>query len=80
MRAADLTEYERKILTVPDTQGGVTIGDVAHQMMAMSTGNHRMHAGAIRWWFVQLERPGLVKRLDEEKPVCWIKIDQPTNN
>ncbi|WP_175693959.1 hypothetical protein [Burkholderia ambifaria] len=71
---SDLTEYDRKILAVLDTDGGFTTTEVARRVEPTFGGSRHTHAGAIRSWLVQLERRGLVKRLDDEKPVCWVKV------
>ncbi|MCK4120406.1 hypothetical protein ACI2UK_24460 [Ralstonia nicotianae] len=75
MATHGLSEYDRKILAVLDTTGGYTTADVAKHVTPVFADNRRMHSAAVRSWLVQLERKGLVKRLDDLKPVCWVKVD-----
>lgn len=41
--------------------------------------NH-MHSAAARSWLLHLEHLGLVRRLDDEKPVCWQLAPPKENN
>ena len=68
----DLTDYERKVLAVLAADGGYTTGVVAERVSPMFGGNKRAHSSAVRSWLLGLERRGLVKRMDDEKPVCWM--------
>lgn len=69
-----LSEYDKKILDALDTVGGFTTGGVARRVTPKFGNNNRQHSGAIRSWLVNLEKNGLVKRMDNQKPVCWIKM------
>lgn len=67
----ELHDYHRKVLTVLDSDGGFTTGDIAKQVKPQFGHNARTHSGAVRSWLLQLETAGLVARLDDQKPVCW---------
>jgi len=75
---AALTEYEQRTLATLDTDGGFTTGDVAKRVQPMFGHSMRTHSAAVRQWLLGLERRGLVKRLDDEKPVCWVKVNAGT--
>jgi hypothetical protein len=72
--ADQLNEYERKILDALDTRGATLTGEVAKAVQPIFGINQRQHSGAIRSWLVGLEKKGLVRRLDDQKPVCWVKV------
>lgn len=76
MTTNELSDYDRKILIVLDTVGGYTTSDVADRVWPEFGGSRRTHSAAVRSWLLDLEKKGLVKRLDDEKPVCWVKVEQ----
>ncbi|WP_241299572.1 MULTISPECIES: hypothetical protein [Burkholderia cepacia complex] len=76
MATIELSEYDHKILIVLDTVGGYTTSDVADRVWPEFGGSRRTHSAAVRSWLLALEKKGLVKRLDDEKPVCWVKVEQ----
>ena len=57
-----------------DTRGATLTGEVAKAVQPPSGTNQRQHSGAIRSCLLGLEKKGLVRRLDDEKPICWVKI------
>lgn len=67
------TEYDKQILAALDTQGGFTTGQVAKKVLPRFGHNARTHSGAVRSCLEALERQGVVARLDEQKPMFWIK-------
>lgn len=67
-----------KILAVLDTDGGFTTGDVAKRVTPIFGHNKRTHSHAIRSWLCDLQKRGLVKTLDDQKPVCWVKCATPS--
>ena len=71
-----LSAYDKKILDVLDSAGAYTTADVAKRVTPQFGHNRRTHSGAVRSWLINLERKGLVKRLDDQKPVCWLKVAQ----
>lgn len=73
-----LHNQEREILAVLSTDGGFTTGDVAKKVPRMlSSVNARMHSAAIRQWLLKLEGDGRVKKMDDQKPVCWALTNPP---
>lgn len=66
-------DYRAKILAVLDTDGGFTTGQVARKVSPIFGVSQRQHSGAIRSWLLQLKADGLVRELDDQKPVCWVK-------
>lgn len=68
-----LSDYDKKILAVLDTDGGFATGDVAKKVMPQFGRSVHAHSGAVRRWLIVLEGKGLVRKLDNDKPVCWVK-------
>ena len=66
--------YFQQILDALDVVGGFTTGQIAKKVKPMFGTNNRQHSGAIRSWLIELERKGLVRRLDDKLPTCWIKV------
>ena len=66
-------EYKQKILSVLEGRGGFTTGDVARHVEPIFGHNKRTHSGAVRQWLLELKASGLVRELDSEKPVVWVK-------
>ncbi len=71
-----MSKYDHKILAALDTFGGYTTSDVAAKVQPQFGSNKRQHSGAVRLWLVDLERRGLVRKLDDQKPVCWVKTSE----
>lgn len=69
-----LTDYEQKVLAALSTDGGFLTGDVASRVMFVISPNSRKQSAAVRALLVGLERKGLVRRMDDQKPVCWVKV------
>lgn len=71
----DITETERKILTVLDERGGAKTGLVAKRVprSALNTNDPRRHTTTVRWFLLGLFGRGLVAHLDDQKPVCWVR-------
>ena len=68
-----MTDYERKVLAVLDQHGAMLTRDVAAEVRPMFGHNSRTHSAAVRCWLLSLEKQGLVRRLDNQKPVCWLR-------
>lgn len=68
-----LAEFETAILKVLDGQGGYTTGQVAERIDYQFGHNRRVHSAAVRTLLVGLEKRGVIKRLDDQKPDCWVK-------
>jgi hypothetical protein len=69
-----LTAYHQKVLAQLDTRGGSTTSQVAGLVEPMFGHSRRTHSGAVRAWLLELEAAGLVRKLDDQKPVCWVKV------
>ena len=68
----NIDKYEQQILSILDVQGGFTTGNVAKKVTPRFGRNGHQHIGAVRSWLIDLEKKGLVKRMDDQKPVCWM--------
>lgn len=56
-----------------DLGGGFTTGDLAKKIPSNHSHNNREHSAAVRALLVEMESEGLVRKMDDLKPVCWIK-------
>lgn len=63
--------YDEKILLILAHRWGMTTSDVAARVRPLFGHSSRTHSSYIRSRLLDLEKRGLVKRLDNEKPVCW---------
>ncbi|HCT05865.1 MAG TPA: hypothetical protein DIW86_10930 [Pseudomonas sp.] len=73
----ELSEYDRKVLAALAGPGALLTRDVAARVCPRFGTSQHQHSGAVRAWLLQLEKQGLVRRLDAEKPVCWQLAGQP---
>lgn len=46
---------------------------MAERVAPMFGHNRQMHSAAIRQWLLELMAAGLVREMDDQKPVCWVK-------
>lgn len=67
-----MDEYEKKILSLLDDVGGYTTGIVADIVGPRFGHSKRAHSAFIRGKLLDLEKRGVVTRMDEGKPVCWM--------
>lgn len=75
-----MDDWDKTVLSVLTQVGGFTTGRVAQrieQSLGLFGHNKRTHAAFIRQKLLALEKGGLVQRLDDQKPVCWLKSPQP---
>lgn len=72
------TETEREILSRLTEEGGFTTGRVAKHVSYCKF-NKRARSAAVREWLLRLEREGLVAKLDDQKPVCWVRTSRGTD-
>lgn len=75
----ELAEYEKKVLDALKWQGGMLTRDVAARVRPMFGTSVYMHSAAVRSWLLHLEHLGLVRRLDDKKPVCWVRAGQQSS-
>lgn len=68
-----LAEFETAILNVLDGQGGYTTGQIAERIDFQFGHNRRVHSAAVRTLLLGLEKRGVISRLDDQKPDCWVK-------
>lgn len=69
----ELHEIERRILLALATDGGLTSYDVATLAEIKVGCSPRVRSGAALSWLKRMETKGLVRRMDDEKPIAWIK-------
>lgn len=68
------TAEEAKILQVLSTDGGYRTGDVADLVWPQFGQDRRQASTAVRACLLGLQKKGLVRPMDDEKPVCWAKV------
>lgn len=69
--------HDLKILSALAEDGGFTALAVADRA-DLGSGNGRMRSGAMRSWLSLLEARGLVAKMDDLKPICWIRTPAGT--
>ena len=68
---AKLHPYEQGILETLDETGGFATKDVAKNVPTKFGRNGHEHSSDIRAWLLDMEKRGLVAKLDDLKPVAW---------
>lgn len=74
----NLNEKLHAILNVLDENVGWRTGDVAETANVYQHLGKRIASAWARNDLIQLERLGLAGRLDNQKPVCWVRTLQGT--
>ena len=74
VRLGKISVHSAALVAVLDTVGGYVTGDVASKVLPTRDRNKRQHSMAVRAILLDLERHGWVRRLDDEKPVCWVGV------
>lgn len=72
----ELTDYDKKILAVLGFEQGLASGDIADQVRPVFGSNRRQHCAAVLSWLKRMEKEGWVARMDQEKPIAWVKVEQ----
>lgn len=68
-------DYDEQILEALRGPGAYCTGDVARNCNPLFGHNNRTHTAFIRQRLLTLQRAGLVKPLDDLKPVCWVRVE-----
>lgn len=68
-----LNYIHREILDQLDTVAGRMTRDIAKHI-SIQDSRPRAHSQFVRMYILQLEKAGLVRKLDDKKPVCWVKV------
>lgn len=74
----DLTPTERQILSVLDERGGLPTGRVAKLVPDKLDIGAQRYSRDMRMALTSLCGRGLVDRLDDQKPVCWVRTPAGT--
>lgn len=69
-----LDHFEREALSLLSAEFGTTTGDLAQQMPSMKVWDYSRRAQSQNMLTVlhRLQACGLVKRMDDQKPIAWI--------
>lgn len=62
-----LSPLDRRILTALDEIGGTLTGEINKKINGVCDGR------TLRPKLLDLEKQGLIRRLDDDKPVCWCR-------
>lgn len=68
-----LSDADRRILAALSESGGSLTGQISPDCRIFRMLNRRMESAWVRNHLLDLERGGLVRRLDDQKPVCWTR-------
>jgi hypothetical protein len=69
----DLTPIDQAILSSLQKDGGWIIRDIAGGIPQPAGMSNRQHSALINQRLHIMETNGLVRRLDDEKPIAWVK-------
>lgn len=73
-----MIDYEALILDAMGSAGpgagGLLTGDIAKKVRPMFGSNTSQHSAFIRQRLLTLESEGRVRKLDDLKPVCWVRV------
>lgn len=67
-------ELDARILAILGTDGGYTTGDVAARCSHGPAQSKRDWTMVVRKRLLVLRQQGLVGELDDQKPVCWVRV------
>lgn len=67
-----LSRYDRWILELLSEDGGFVTGHIARNVPMFGSNGHQQ-SGTVRSWLIDLKKRGLVRFLDDQKPVCWVR-------
>ena len=72
---APITMRQAEILAVLGWGGGFVTGHIAALVPSVSTRGLSRHVQSawVRRELLQMEKAGLIKRLDNQKPVAWVR-------
>lgn len=69
--------HDFKILSALAEDGGFTALAISDRS-GVGDGSGRMRSGAMRSWLTLLEARGLAARMDDQRPICWIRTPAGT--
>ena len=67
-------ELDARILAILGTDDGYTTGDVAAKCSHGPALSKRDWTTVVRKRLLALRQQGLVGELDDQKPVCWVRV------
>lgn len=76
-QAPEVSERDRRILSVLDDIGAFTTAQVAGQLPLIGH-NRRIHSSWVRRYLLDLQRRGLIEAADDKKPVIWRRTQAGT--
>lgn len=68
-----LTSSDIAVLRALDEDGGFTTGEAARRSGVSFGHNNHTRSGAVRAWLLHMQKEGLVRPLDNQKPVAWVR-------
>lgn len=67
-------DLDARILAILGTDGGYTTGDVAARCSLGPEQAKRNWTLVVRKRLLALRQQGLVREMDDQKPVCWVRV------
>lgn len=67
-----MSDLESAIIRVLSRDAGWTTGDIARQVIELRDGTSYTRSARVRQVLLGLQKRGIVKPLDELKPVAWV--------
>lgn len=69
-----MTELEQSILRMLTRHCGWTTGQIARECVELTDGTSYTRSARVRQALLSMQKRGLVKPLDDAKPVCWVLV------
>lgn len=70
-----LTEFDQKILNYLHLDGAWIVRDIAGAIPLQAAGiSTRQHSAQIAYRLTLMQHAGLVRPLDDKKPIAWLKV------
>lgn len=67
-----MSDLEQAIIRVLDRDAGWTTGQIAQQVIELRDGASYKRSARVRQVLLGLQKRGIVKPLDDLKPVAWV--------
>lgn len=69
-----MSELEQSILRMLTRNGGWTTGQIARECVELTDGTSYTRSARVRQTLLDMQKRGLVKHMDDAKPVCWVLV------
>lgn len=69
-----MSELEQSILLKLSRHAGWTTGQIARECIELTDGTSYTRSARVRQTLLDMQKRGLVKPMDDAKPVCWVLV------